>query len=361
MEKSFRGAVFSLCNKFKTLEYAKSIQQLLHDMSVSVESPDAGLVNPSHGSFALIARQISKEFLGYLFVDDNIETKIIPDNFKVEHLSKDERALMEMGHRTLTRLVELCLADVTQKSRLLAEIMQPYSLFKPVNIVTEPNPIISDDDLLPVVEAFKSGAIYQTLMAEDIGSLFKRFDINITKVLVGTLEKEIARSMGEDVSNDIRGFSRRIESGYKKVEDALFAYSILIVSIKSSLALACRLLFGSLCGAELFVLNNNNIISIEKNVSTIVGEFYKVFSQDMNMNLASIETEMGNVLLLDCDSSEGTHIHEFGMLVSKTSNLSGEFGQNAKYSFVTVNEELIAIHHLTGQILRIGLPPITVK
>ena len=65
---------------------------------------------------------------------------------------------------------------------------------------------------------------------------------------------------------------------------------------------------------------------------------------------------MGSVLLIDCDPSPDMHIHEFGMLVAETLNFAGEFGQTAKYSFVTVDEELIPIHHLTKSILQTGLP-----
>lgn len=69
---------------------------------------------------------------------------------------------------------------------------------------------------------------------------------------------------------------------------------------------------------------------------------------------------MGSILLLDCDPPYGPHIHEFGMLISQALNFAGEFGQSAKYSFVTVNEEMIYIHYLTNEILRIGLPKVKV-
>ena len=125
MDKSFRSELFSLCKKVSTAEYAKKVQKLIHDISVSVESPDKGIIYPMHGSFAIVARQIGREFLGYLFVDDNIGTRSIPESFKIDHLSEDERVLMEIGHRTLTHFVELCLHDISQKSVVVAEIMQP--------------------------------------------------------------------------------------------------------------------------------------------------------------------------------------------------------------------------------------------
>ena len=65
---------------------------------------------------------------------------------------------------------------------------------------------------------------------------------------------------------------------------------------------------------------------------------------------------MGSILLIDCDLPHGIHIHEFGMLIAQTLNFAGEFGESAKYSVVTVDEELIHIHHLVDEVLKVGLP-----
>lgn len=89
-------------------------------------------------------------------------------------------------------------------------------------------------------------------------------------------------------------------------------------------------------------------------MSTVVSEFYKVFAQDMCFDFSG--SEMGSILLIDCDLPHDTHIHEFRMLIAQTLNLAGEFGTSAKYSFVTINEELIPMHNLVGEVLRVGLP-----
>ena len=61
---------------------------------------------------------------------------------------------------------------------------------------------------------------------------------------------------------------------------------------------------------------------------------------------------MGNIILIDCDPSENNHIHEFGLVVKETMNLSNEYGQTAKYSFITIDNQLVPIHHLTNDIIK---------
>ena len=45
-----------------------------------------------------------------------------------------------------------------------------------------------------------------------------------------------------------------------------------------------------------------------------------------------------------------------GMIIAETLNFASEFGETAKYSFVTVDSEMIHIHPLVKEILRVGLP-----
>lgn len=44
------------------------------------------------------------------------------------------------------------------------------------------------------------------------------------------------------------------------------------------------------------------------------------------------------------------------MIIAETLNFASEFGETAKYSFVTVDSEMIHIHPLVKEILRVGLP-----
>ena len=355
MPVNFRSELFSLCKTIQNQECSKQIRDIIIKMS-SVKNPIDGNEEPLHGDFAQVANHSNNQFHGYLYLDDNIDTISLPKIFKVEHLSKDERYLIERGHRTLLRFVELCLSDIKMKSNSVAESMHPYFLYKEVRLSPESTAFVSDEVLQPAVTAFKQGSVYKAIMEADLTAFFSRVSINEMRMLVGTIEKEINESLGKNVTKDLKEFSLKLDSQFNNITDVLFAFSILLLAIKNSLALACRLLYKAICGGDLFVLNNDNIISIEKNISSVLFHYYKVFSQDIYFDRSG--SGMGNILLMDCDLNHEQHLHEFGMLISETINIAGEFGQSAKYSFVTVNEEMIYLHFLIDKILEIGLPPV---
>lgn len=357
MATNFRSEMFKLCKKLQNNENAHKIQETIYNMSVVVESKETGemLRNP-HGDFAYVAKHSNTEFHGYLFADDNIDKMKFPQYIKAEHLLEYERALIEDGHRTIMRFVELCLSDIASQSNAVAAAINPYYLYKEVAVSKNAKSLLSDDELNSAVAAFKNGIAYKTLMEANFTKLFCRIDDNSMRALFGVVEKEIDQSLGEDVTKDLRDFSFKLDSQLKNITDVMFAFSILMLALKMSLKLSCRLLYRAMCGIELFVLNNDNIIKIERRVRTTVSEFYKVFSQKVQVDYSG--SEMGSLLLIDCDLPYDKHIHEFGMLVSETVNLVGEFGSSAKYSFVTVDENLICIHELVKEVLRVGIPTV---
>lgn len=360
MPTSFRTEVFKLCKKLQNDEASQKIGKLIYDMSVVVEPKEIGQkVTDSHNDFAYMAKHNNTEFHGFVFLDDNIEKIEIPHFFKPDHLSPEERTLIEQGHKTLTRFMDLCLSDIASEASGVAESMNPYFLYKEVNISESATTLLSDNELMPAVSAFKNGKVYKALMEAKFTKLFSKIDIDSMRTLISVLEKEISHSLGEDVSKDLRDFSMKLHSKLNSITDVMFAFSVLMLAIKMSLKLSCRLLYRAICGIDLFVLNDDNIINIEKRTSTVVSEFYKVFSQEIHPDFSG--SEMGSVLLIDCDLPHDTHIHEFGMLIAQTLNFAGEFGSSAKYSFVTVNEELIHIHRLVGEVLTVGLPSIDVS
>lgn len=357
MGNSFRSELFNLCKLIQNNDDAQQIRALLLEMSSPAEISESGsIVKNAHGDFASVARHGKSEFHSYLFLDDSIESIALPEFYTVGHLNKAERVVLENGHKTLTRFVDLCLSDIATRSNSVSSLINPYSYYKPVSLSPDSSSILNENDYRPVVNAFKDGAVYKALMAANFTALFDRFSDNDLRYLIRRIENEVNHSLGEDIDKELEDFALKIETHSKDMPRALLAFIVLIYALKTSLALACRLLFKAICGVDLFVLNNDNIISIEKNTTTLLCHFFKVFAQDMAIdcfgNLA------GNLLLIDCDPPHGPHIHEFGMAVSLTYEFAGEFGQSAKYSFVTVNEEMIYIHNLTNSILKLGLPEV---
>lgn len=355
MPTNFRTEVFKLCQKLQIDETSQKIGKMIHDMSVTVETNKVGeKVTDSRNDFAYMAKHENNEFHGFLFLDDNIEKLEFPHFLKPKHLLPEERILFERGHKTLTRFIDLCLSGIASESNGVANSMNPYFLYKEVNVSESAIALLSDDELMPAVAAFKNGRAYKALMDANFTKLFNRIDIDSMRALISVLEKDINHSLGEEVSKDLRDFSMKMHSKLDNITDVMFAFSVLMLALKMSLKLSCRSLYRALCGGDLFVLNNDNIINIEKRTTTVVSEFYKVFAQEISLD--SSGSEMGSVLLIDCDLPHDAHIHEFGMLIAQTLNFEGEFGFSAKYSFVTVNEEMIPIHQLVEEVLRVGLP-----
>lgn len=134
------------------------------------------------------------------------------------------------------------------------------------------------------------------------------------------------------------------------------AYPILIITLKKSIETICQLLYEAICGADLLVLNNDNIIHIENCSSNIICKLYKVLVQGTHINRMS--DGVRSVLLLDCDPAHGIHIHEFGMITAITHSYTRDMGDTTKYTFATLNEEMIYIHNITNEIIKIRLPDI---
>lgn len=340
MQGAFRDEIFSLCKLLKKNDAAQEITSLIERLSIT--------------NFSQFAQRINREFHGYLLLDDNLEEVNLPYYFKAEHLLYEDRILIEKGYKTIVRLIDLCLSDLTHKSPIAAKAMNPYSFYKTVKVSPDVLSILSDEELSSAVSRFKDSKIHKALMSTNFTNLFEKTDDNKLYALMRSIENEINQSLGNNTTRELRVFSSKLSSKLSNLSDIIFAFAILMFALKSALALSCRLLYRAMCGVGLFVLNDDNIINIEKNTATILCHFYKVMSLDFNYDHTN--SDMGSLLLIDCNLPNDRHIHEFGMLLAKTINLASEFGQSAKYSFVTVNDEMIFIHRLTNAIMQNMLP-----
>lgn len=65
--------------------------------------------------------------------------------------------------------------------------------------------------------------------------------------------------------------------------------------------------------------------------------------------------------MLDCDPANEKHIHEFGVITAITCSFSADMGNTTKYTFATLDEEMIYIKKLTDDIIRVGLPDISIS
>lgn len=352
---TFRTEIFKLCKKLQAAEGSHALAEFIKNLTITRENPETGeLEGSKHGNFAYVAKQSKNQFHGYLFVDENIESinKQVP--FGVENLLEEERKLVEVGHRTLVKFVDLCLSDLVVKTAVVAKSINPYSLFKKVNFDISGDTLLTDEEMKPAAEAFKHGKLYQALIKSDLTKLFENVSLDDMIMLIEMTGKEIQKSYDDNSNSDIDKFSSRNINGYQNIQDVMLSVSILIFALKESLRMACNLLYEAICGDDLIVLNNDNIISIDSKSSNRVVERYKVLIQDWIFRISG--DGMGSVLLIDCETMHGDKIHEFGMIIASTINFSGDMGSTTKYTFLSINEELINIHIITDFILKKDLP-----
>lgn len=361
MSLSFRSEVFALCKKTQKNMAAKEISNAIMALKITKGDISSGEIprNP-HGDFVQLAEHSNNQFHGYLFVDDNADKIQLPAFFSIKRLSNEERMAIEKGHKTLTRFIELCLNDMRGKSPIVADAISPYFLYKSVTLNNDSISLFEDSEYDNLVKAFKSGKVYKAVYNSDIDR-FSKIIINKNKLqaIMTIMEKEFSTGYNEDIPPDLSALSVRLLNKQLNAPDILYAYAIMIYALKESLRMACQLLYGAICGSDLVVLNNDNLISIENRTSSQICNFYKVFVQGALFSV--VGNLVGDVLLMDCDDSTNNHIHEFGMVTSTTIQLAGEFGQTSKISFVIVDNELIPISNITNTILSHGLPKIVIK
>lgn len=245
------------------------------------------------------------------------------------------------------------------KSPIIADAISPYFLYKSVTLNNDSVSLFEDSEYDNLVKAFKNGKVYKSLYDSDIDRFSQIINKNNLQALMTIMEKEFSTGYNEDISSDLSALSMRLLNKQLNAPDILYAYAIMIYALKESLRMACQLLYGAICGGDLVVLNNDNLINIENKTSSQICNFYKVFVQGALFSV--VGNLVGDVLLMDCDDSTNNHIHEFGMVTSTTIQLAGEFGQTSKISFVIVDNELIPISNITNTILSHGLPKIVIK
>lgn len=360
MSQSFRNEIFTLCKELQKKENVKEVSDTIKSLKFTKgEIATEDISKNLHGNFAQLAEQNNSQFHGYLFVDDNAD-KIQQSAFiNIKHLSAEERCVIEKGHKTLTRFIDLCLNDIRNKSSIIGDAINPYYLYRSV-IVSDDSPSLLDDSAYDLaVKAFKNGRLYKALYSADIDNLAKILNTEKLQLVISQIETEFNTGYNDETPSHLKAFAMRFLNKELNVPDILYAYAIVIYALKESLRMASQLLYDAICGGDLVVLNNDNLIKIENRVSSQICEHYKVFVQGIIFSI--IGNLIGDILLIDCDISTDEHIHEFGMVTSTTLQFRKEFGETSKVSFVVVDKELIPIFNITDTILRHGLPPIVIS
>lgn len=348
---NFRNEIFQLCKKIQKNSDTNEISNLIHDFSIVKEGED---YNTKNCDFKQVASHSRNQFYGYLYTNEHTDEylTIFPH---IRPLTTNEYKIIAKGHSTIIFLIEECISEFKERFPSIYFALHPYSKYKSIKPIDTP-PILEPSDYNNAINSFKSSDLYQKLYNSNINVILNEFDNNHIGMMFSVLEKEIDNCPLHILPESINNFMKCIHTDYKDMPDIIMAEILLILGLRKALENASSLLFTALVGEDLIVLDNNNIITIDKNFSNILHKVFQISCNDIF--LARADNTVGNILLIDCIPSEKNHIHEFGFITSYTATWSQEVGNTSKITAITVDDTLNPIYTLTNEIIKKEFPPV---
>lgn len=347
---SFRDEIFALCKKIQKCEAQKEMAILMCKLSESeIQKDNESSHLKMNDNYTMLVRHYGNQFMGYLYVDENIDTFSLPIALKISHLNKQQREKIEQAHNTLLLFVDKCLEDINKKYAIVGNMLNPYSGYKQIQIHTKNTMLLSSSDLENAASAFQQGKLYKKLVEGNCYRLLEKIPKESLEAIMEKIAREMNDSVFDNISKDIYHLSISLSNQDERIDSIVFAYLVLIFALRRTLAISCQLLYEAICGDDLIVLDNNSIISYDRNSNILYkkrivlaqGIFYNKFSSLAN-----------SIILVDCSLSEEEHIHEFGWLVEITDSWSQSMGNTTKFVLVEVDDELNPIFEFTNEIIK---------
>lgn len=346
----FRSAVFNLCKKCLNNPQSLKIRELIHDISIINNKNDSyscALSKPSHGDLAYISEHKRIQFLGYLLTDESVEEINKNDAFSATHLSENERYIMETAYLSIKFFIDTCIKDLKNRFPHAYSLINPYGIYISPQLKTKADSIFSEGDLQECANAFKNGKLYKRIVDNDTMFILE----NATEDVIKSLSVVFDNQFTNDLSNttvETEEFIRKLQIANPTAADVLYLYGVYCYALKTSLRNAIQMIYEAILGKEFLVLNNDNIIKIEPTSVSEVYEKTSILCQDILIgHCVGLTTNVGSIVLLDCNYATDYHIKKFGYVISETINFGGEFGESTKLQIVIVDEDLNPIYMLT--------------
>ena len=346
MKQNFRSAVFGLCKKCESHPKSKEIRELIHNMSVVVTKGDSDIIpRPPHGDFSYISSHNRIQFLGYLITDESVDAINKQPPFQVTPLNNEERFTIEMAHKTIRSFIEVCLSELKISYPKAYTLVNPYFEYKEPTMRTDATAMFSDEELKDCVHAFKNCRIYRKLIENDTLCILEGISKEHLQALATVIDKQFKQDYSKVSEETVKMFMK-MDTKQPTLPDLLMVYCIYCYALQKMLRNAVQLLFEAILGKKFVVLDNDNLIKIDNHEKNHVYDKFTVLCQDVFFSTGST-SEVGSIVLFNCDMPSGYHIKEFGCVFSETISFAGEFGSTTRLSFVTVDEDLNPIHCVT--------------
>ncbi len=340
--KSFRSEVFNLCKTLSAMEQFDDLRKTLNSLRLSTSN---AVIDPKI-DVCTNGIHLRAEFYGLLLAFQNklssfpnIETDRIT-------LSDNEYRAIAKGHYYISQFIELCLEDIKKQNITIGKVLSPYSFFNQIDDI--PSFSIDSSVFKHAVNEFKNSSIYRSLTCSNVLLAFNNIPEETVRNLFGVLYRDIIRAPLDTVSNEILSLKIR-EQGFKYNQqinpvDALQLISFKLIALREMLSIASSLLYDAILGSDLVIIDENNLINIEKDSSNTIYSYKTVLIQ--GGLLSPFNDILNRTLLLSVDT-EKVKIHEFGRVHSSTFSFATENGDTTKLSFCVLDEELNPISNLT--------------
>lgn len=340
--KCFRSEIFDLCKVLSSMDQFDNLRETL--ASLRFTTPDSTL-DPKKDvcNNGILLRA---EFYGLLLAYQNRLTSFPEVTAERIALTEKEFTDISYGYCYISRFIELCLEDISKQNHKIGEMLSPYSFFKP--IVGIPTIDIDTSILDSAVNAFKDSSVYHGLMDTNLLLAFSNVPDEAIRSLFSVLYRDIIQAPMDIVSNDILAFKVR-EQSYKPNQqvnpvDALQIISFKLLALREMLSAAASLLYDAILGSPLVVIDENNLINIEKNASNTIYSYKTILVQ--GCLFCPYNDVLNVVFLLTIDNGKAK-IHEFGRARSSTFSFANGNGDTTKLSFCILDDELNPISNLT--------------
>ena len=340
--KRFRSEIFDLCKVLSSMDQFDNLRETLASLrfttSDSTLDPKKDVCNNG-----ILLRA---EFYGLLLAYQNKLTSFPDVTAEGIALTEKEFTDISYGYCYISRFIELCLEDISNQNRAIGQMLSPYSFFRPVLGI--PNFDIDTSVFDSAVRAFKDSSVYHGLMDTNLLLVFSNAPEESIRNLFGALYRDVIQAPIDTISNDILAFKVR-EQSYKPNQqvnpvDALQIISFKLLALREMLSAAASLLYDAILGSPLVVIDENNLINIEKNASNTIYSYKTILIQ--GGLFCPFNDILNIVFLLTINNGKAT-IHEFGRARSSTFNFTKGNGDTTKLSFCILDEELNPISNLT--------------
>lgn len=342
---NLRKEVFEVCKLLKCDKRFDPLRKTMFNL-MTFKGNDDKSINIKN-DIANSGKRLNSEFFGILLAFEKQLTVFNNVDPMQAKLSEEEYYYLSFGNYILNSFVNACIDEISKINSSIAAVLNPYAFY--VKIATNNTQYNFDLSIFNnAINAFKNINVYKDLLHSNFLQVLNNAPQGAIFQLVQVLEKNIMGIPVDNVPNDIFALKMR-EMNFKRQtkinkEDAIALISFKILALREIIMNAVSLIYSAMLGLNITVINEDNLIDIEKNGSNVIYKYKTVLIQDVLMN--PYKDILKDIVLLDINKGN-IKIHEFGSVRSATLSFNQIEGHTTKISFCEIDDELNPIFNLT--------------